>query len=149
MCAGWVPVTAEDALQGERGIPSPARPQIHRGIPAPNGSRGAAEPPPEPQTHPQQLPAQLFKAYPEKCLFLHWFLLLFFFFFKYKSKSPANMKGWVNTPPFPRRNYKNAFEFVLARNNVFYERASLKSHNLEGRHLFCIFKVLITTLAVF
>lgn len=50
------------------------------------------------------------------------------------------MKGWINTPPFPSRNYKNAFEFVLARNNVFYERASLKSHNLERIHLFYIFK---------
>lgn len=60
------------------------------------------------------------------------------------------MKGWINTPPFPSRNYKNAFEFVLARNNVFYERASLKSHNLECIHLFYILKkVLITTLRVF
>lgn len=49
------------------------------------------------------------------------------------------MKGCINTPPFPNRNYKNAFEFVLARNNVFYERASLKSHNLECTPLFYIF----------
>lgn len=48
------------------------------------------------------------------------------------------MKGWINTPPFPNRNYKNAFEFVLASNNVFYERASLKSHNSECTHLFYV-----------
>lgn len=60
------------------------------------------------------------------------------------------MEGWINTPPSPSRNYKNAFEFVLARNNVFYERASLKTHNLECTHLFYIFlEVLITTLTVF